>query len=690
MCGGGIKNPCLEGTYAAMKRSTSCTSSLAGYHVPTTGASDQTVCLDGKYSQARASECFDCPSGFACRGGSRYPCLPGSYSPGGESECLPCPAGSVSLTSSSAACTLCTPGMYAHGNSTSCIDCEGGYYCQAGIKSLCSEGTFSTSKQSSCSTCPPGFTCDDNIAIPCTPGYYCNNGIKTTCSVGTYSLSEQSSCTVCGTGLYTSNRGSTSCLPCSDGYVCENGILKDCLPGTYCLNGEGIDCLAGSYSDGGVVTRCDSCKQGTYNPISGAKSKSDCSACPLNMITNTTGTSFSSDCGCDTGYYTIYSEDKVPTCKKCEKDLVCNGFNLTVSDALPATDYYVIAWNVTTVVTAPCPTGACNNSQCTANYEGFLCSKCRTGTYKEGSIQKEVHCTTCETPFLPGWNYFQGISSILIGWLVVAFQVYTRRKRMYALATSSSNSNPSSSPTSGKATNISTVNAILQSDSSKSIVMKLIVNYLQVITIVGNFKIQWSSSVRSMFGLSNILSSGGSLENAGFSLSGGLKCIMYRDDAPLPVSELIVSLELLIINGIVIVGFWFLYYAWMRRGEQVRRRNNRRDAIIVSLLVLCYNSYPKFIRGFFQLFSCTRFPGETNTSRLVGSLDTICYSRDHISWFLLIGLPVLLVIVIGFPLAGLLKLKNEYRRGALNDPSILSTVGFLYDGMIYKRDVCNL
>jgi hypothetical protein len=63
MCGGGIKSPCLEGTYAAMKRSTSCTSSLAGYHVPTTGASDQTVCLDGKYSQARASECFDCPSG---------------------------------------------------------------------------------------------------------------------------------------------------------------------------------------------------------------------------------------------------------------------------------------------------------------------------------------------------------------------------------------------------------------------------------------------------------------------------------------------------------------------------------------------------------------------------------------------------------------------------------------------------
>ena len=111
--------------------------------------------------------------------------------------------------------------------------------------------------------------------------------------------------------------------------------------------------------------------------------------------------------------------------------------------------------------------------------------------------------------------------------------------------------------------------------------------------------------------------------------------------------------------------------------------------MIVSLLVLCYNSYPKFIRGFFQLFSCTRFPGESNTSRLIGCLDTECYSSEHISWFLSIGLPVLLLIVIGFPMAGLMKLLMEYKRGTLNDPSILSTVGFLYDGKIPPAPMYN-
>ncbi len=63
ICVGGIISACVEGTYAALKRSTSCTISTAGYYVPSSGASSQSLCPDGKYSQDRASACFDCPSG---------------------------------------------------------------------------------------------------------------------------------------------------------------------------------------------------------------------------------------------------------------------------------------------------------------------------------------------------------------------------------------------------------------------------------------------------------------------------------------------------------------------------------------------------------------------------------------------------------------------------------------------------
>jgi hypothetical protein len=62
-------------------------------------------------------------------------------------------------------------------------------------------------------------------------------------------------------------------------------------------------------------------------------------------------------------------------------------------------------------------------------------------------------------------------------------------------------------------------------------------------------------------------------------------------------------------------------------------------------------------------------------------LDTICYSSDHMQWFLVLGLPVLIVIVAGFPIAGVWKLLLEDRRGRLNDHAVLSTVGFLYDGI---------
>jgi hypothetical protein len=219
--------------------------------------------------------------------------------------------------------------------------------------------------------------------------------------------------------------------------------------------------------------------------------------------------------------------------------------------------------------------------------------------------------------------------------------------------------------------------------------MKLIVNYMQVITIVGNFKIQWSSSVKSMFGVTNILSSGGNLENAGFSLSGGLKCLLYSNDTPLPMNELIIALLLFVATTIAIVTFWFCYYLCRtNKTEGQGVKSMRTEAITVSLLVMAYNSYPKFIRGFFQLFSCTYFPGEVNTPRLVGSLDTVCYGSDHFHWFLILGLPVLVVIVIGFPASGLWKLRREYGRGNLNNQRILSTVGFLYDGNCFHGDSC--
>jgi hypothetical protein len=270
---------------------------------------------------------------------------------------------------------------------------------------------------------------------------------------------------------------------------------------------------------------------------------------------------------------------------------------------------------------------------------------------------------------------------MILGWGVVAFQVYTRRKRMFELVRASSPSSPSDHRVTRSTSATSAAQVILSSGSSKSIVMKLIVNYMQVITIVGNFKIQWSSSVKSMFGVTNILSSGGNLESAGFSLSGGLKCLLYSSDIPLPMNELIMAVLLFVVTTFVIVTFWFSYYLCRSNGSDGRRVSSRRtEAITVSLLVMAYNSYPKFIRGFFQLFSCTYFPGEMNTPRLVGSLDTICYGSDHFRWFLILGLPVLVVIVIGFPASGLWKLRREYGRGNLNNQRILSTVGFLYDG----------
>ncbi len=49
-------------------------------------------------------------------------------------------------------------------------------------------------------------------------------------------------------------------------------------------------------------------------------------------------------------------------------------------------------------------------------------------------------------------------------------------------------------------------------------------------------------------------------------------------------------------------------------------------------------------------------------------------------WFLYLGLPLLLLVVVGWPLSALIKLCRESRRNRLHEPEVIGYLGFLYNG----------
>jgi len=60
--------------------------------------------------------------------------------------------------------------------------------------------------------------------------------------------------------------------------------------------------------------------------------------------------------------------------------------------------------------------------------------------------------------------------------------------------------------------------------------------------------------------------------------------------------------------------------------------------------------YSSFAKGFFSLFSCASFAGESS-QRLRNALDMPCFEEVHLTWLLLLGLPFGVIVVAGLPLA---------------------------------------
>ena len=148
-----------------------------------------------------------------------------------------------------------------------------GHYCGLGTKTptILTAGLYSPLSglvsEDQAFKCPPGFYCDAARTeiykgYLCSPGYYCPAGsttaTQTKCPYGTWS--DES-------GLYDSSQ----CNPCPRGYTCTEAAttlsgISPCPVGSYCPE----------YSKSNEANYCP---DGTYSPVTKAKSQADCLPC---------------------------------------------------------------------------------------------------------------------------------------------------------------------------------------------------------------------------------------------------------------------------------------------------------------------------------------------------------------------------------------------------------------------------
>ena len=612
----------------------SCDSCPAGYSQHEIGKAFCLPCIPGKYQSSNTAGATSCES-----------CATGKYqeSPS-ESACVDCIAGKYNDELSATGCTFCIPGKYqAQEGVTMCLDCASGTYLDLSGQSmckLCNSGQFVLS--------PASTTC-------------------VTCSVGKYSSSVGSTkCTNCVAGTFQSNTGQTNCADCNAGMFSTKNSA------TMCLN-----CPLAKFASTPKHQECKQCPAGLYQDVEGSLV---CKACVVaGQAANDAQTT------CINPSYTVKSD-----CKDTEY----------LDNADPNRDHHVCR---------VCPAGAsCIGWVDWTEVRGiFGWSRCpaRSGA-KQGNdtmvVQRNQQTST-------------GASSIAEAVLIVRPEIFERcsfaaaclgrankdLERRFILSSNMSRSErcndgyvnssrlcyacsdgyshagdlsgrcskcPSQSENIGVAATAGimglfglcaylfiTINDAGRHDSSDAFKM-IALNFIQLLTLLTTFPIEWPPIFTYLFQV------GGAITALGQHFVN-LKCMFPSNtDADVFYSVVLIWSAMPVVLNLLICGVWLIAkHPALDVNNKVGDAYQKMKSCFVATLYLLY---PTLCSQTFSVFACRSVCAGSSdlSSYLRADLEEPCGVGRHLFYTLAVGVPMLIVYVIGLPVVALIqvgKIRNK-------------------------------
>ncbi|CAI2387268.1 unnamed protein product [Moneuplotes crassus] len=181
-------------------------------------------------------------------------------------------------------------------------------------------------------------------------------------------------------------------------------------------------------------------------------------------------------------------------------------------------------------------------------------------------------------------------------------------------------------------------------DNQMSILCRIFTNYLQLMSAALSYNVNVPGNFRGIFAQLDKIS----FQTLNFSYDCFIDDHEVRVFAPsisLFKQFLYLCLPVIIVlvmsACIVIIKVIFM---------KVRPNKNfeLRRAIVVSLICIIFLLHPKLTFEALSAFRCTQV--DSNDYRMTLHMDFKCFSIDHIMWCFLVGVPILIIYVIGCPL----------------------------------------
>lgn len=196
---------------------------------------------------------------------------------------------------------------------------------------------------------------------------------------------------------------------------------------------------------------------------------------------------------------------------------------------------------------------------------------------------------------------------------------------------------------------------------------KIFISYLQLAGLATTMKIPWPTNYVALFRTKSMLASvGEELLN--------IRCAIGAEEGGLSIAalEYYKTLAYAAVPGVLVACSTLCWHACGRSFP----RSERRAMMTGTIVLLLYLAYPSISAVVLGLWKCEYMEGLG--SIFVADPEVLCTDDVHKRWQFMLGLPCLLVYVLGLPVSALVLL---YRyRSKLSEPRTRIRFGQLYDG----------
>ena len=589
------------------------------------------------------------------------------------SRCEPCRPGFYGSGRGLVACTAAPEGTYsAEYGATSETRCVSGTYSSGTILKTADEEEYAAVR---CESCPPGkmsgpaadscLECELGKAAP-RPG----SSSCTGCKPGRFATLGAAECTACPAGMYAPEPAAMRCLECDINTVSQVGMAK-----------------------------CSICPDRSWTE--GAVASSECTACPSGSVFPLNASANCLRCGAET-YSIIPGENVQKTCHPCPPGALCSGGDSVVARMGQWRDHpRSLAFN-------PCPfaqsclgspttltgdplnefcrfidadskngtnsvltnTGANVSQQgdafvvggsdyfegCAEGYTGVLCAACAPNFGKQGP-----YCTPCDAT--PGVDFSLAVGRLGFLLFLVCFYVNRTRKAGASI----------------KPTPFATM-------------VKISLAHTQIVSLALAYPILWPPSVRYLLGIFEMLGYFDALIPMGCALNG---------------QSVYVSATLFLICPFivfVVMAIWDILKSCVKKNAPKFSTRSFVPVVLLTSGLL----YPTLVRKCFLFFTCIpiAFASESTVSENNSSSATVkepfdpndytdirymlqarpsvpCFDAAHKAAVISVGVPSLLVYVIGVPLLSLVILLRHRKdimvpRLDMVPDSVLKLIGYMF------------